>query len=150
MIKRHSDHTRFYEAKYGGRVSPEEMMNLMDQDRVHFPSKPGGNLYRKIYMHESKGKPCTNLWDDVHSIAQGAEQRVYPTQKPESLLQRIIEMSTDVGDVVLDPMAGGGTTGIVAAKLDRKAILFDINDHSEQIIMNRTKDFSLQLEEDDV
>ena len=57
----------------------------------------------------------------------GAEGRKYPTQKPIKLLERIIEMSTDEGDIVLDPVAGSGTTGIAAKNLKRSYILFDKN-----------------------
>ena len=76
-------------------------------------------------------------WDDLHSIAQGSEERVYPTQKPESLLERIINMSSDEGDVILDPVAGSGTAGVVALRLNRKYILFGINPDSIEICKHR-------------
>lgn len=110
---------------------------MIDDNRIHFPSKAGANPYKKIYKHESKGKPCTDLWDDVYSIAQGSEKRVYPTQKPIALLDRIIKMTTDVGDIVLDPVAGSGTTGVAASRLDRKYILFDQNIEATKICMQR-------------
>ena len=65
------------------------------------------------------------------------EERVYPTQKPEALLERIINMSSDEGDVVLDPVAGSGTAGVVAARLNRNYILFDINPDSIEICKKR-------------
>lgn len=112
----HNNNT--YKPKYGWRMSIEDMEKLIADDRIHFPTKKtGGNLYKKIYAHESKGKPSTDYWDDVHSIAMGAEGRKYPTQKPIKLLERIIEMSTDEGDIVLDPVAGSGTTGIATKNL---------------------------------
>jgi len=121
----------------GWRLSEPDLLKLIDQGRVHFPaSEKRGNLYRKIYKHESKGKPCTDLWDDIHSIAQGTE-RYYPTQKPDKLLERIIEMSSDLGEVVLDPMAGSGTTPAMAKKLGRKYIAFDISEEAVHIM--RTK-----------
>lgn len=122
----HNNNT--YKPKYGWRMSIEDMEKLIADDRIHFPTKKnGGNLYKKIYAHESKGKPSTDYWDDVHSIAMGAEGRKYPTQKPIKLLERIVEMSTDEGDIVLDPVAGSGTTGIAAKNLKRSYILFDKN-----------------------
>jgi DNA modification methylase len=117
---------RAWNPQYGWRVEREELQRLFDSGRIHIPLKRG-NLYRKIYKHESRGKPATDIWDDIHSIAMGKEERKYPTQKPVSLLERIINMSTDPGDIVLDPMCGSGTTGIAAKKLGRKYILFDNN-----------------------
>ncbi len=126
-----------YAPKNGWRLSQEDLQSMIDDNRIHFPSKAGANPYKKIYKHESKGKPCTDLWDDVYSIAQGSEKRVYPTQKPIALLDRIIKMTTDVGDIVLDPVAGSGTTGVAASRLDRKYILFDQNIEATKICMQR-------------
>ena len=115
-----------FQADHGWRVSKEDLEKLFAEDRVHVPASRG-NLYRKIYKHESKGKPATNLWDDVHSIAMGSEDRKYPTQKPVKLLERIIKMSSDPSDTILDPMAGSGTSGVAAASLGRSVVLFDSN-----------------------
>ena len=128
-----------YEPEYGWRLSLKDLQALVKDNRVHFPSKSGANPYKKIYKHESKGKPSTDYWDDIHSIAQGSEERVYPTQKPVALLRRIIEMSTDVGDVVLDPVAGSGTTGVAASQLDRNYILFDISEDAGKVQKRRIK-----------
>lgn len=116
-----------YKPKHGWRMSKEDLEDLINDDRIHFPEKQGANPYKKIYAHESKGKPSTDYWDDIHSIAMGTEDRKYPTQKPVKLLERIIEMSTEEGDIVLDPVAGSGTTGIAAKNLKRSYILFDKN-----------------------
>ena len=78
-----------------------------------------------------------DLWDDIHSIAMGNERRLYPTEKPEKLLERIIEMSSDVGDLVLDPVAGSGTTGVVAQNLKRRFVLFDINPAAIEVAKER-------------
>jgi DNA modification methylase len=69
----------------------------------------------------------------------GSEERVYPTQKPVSLMRRIIEMSTDVGDTILDPVAGAGTTGVAASQLDRNYILFDISEDAIEACERRIK-----------
>jgi site-specific DNA-methyltransferase (adenine-specific) len=126
-----------YTAPFGWRVSREGLEDLIAEDRVHIPSKNGSKLYRKIYKHESKGKPATNLWDDIHSIAMGDQERKYPTQKPVKLVERIIEMTTDPGDIVLDPMAGAGTTGVAARNLGRKALLFEKNPDAISIMANK-------------
>jgi|TARA_R110002020_G_scaffold83372_4_gene206510 DNA modification methylase len=127
-----------YKPQYGWRMSEENLKALVEDDRIHFPSKKG-NPYKKIYAHESKGKPSTDYWDDVHSIAMGSEERVYPTQKPVALLKRIIEMSTDPGDMVLDPVAGSGTTGVAASLLDRNYTLFDISEDAIEACKRRIK-----------
>ena len=131
------EHTdgRSWSPPNGWRLSKDELLSLIKQGRVHFP-RANGNLYRKIYKHESKGKPATDLWDDIHSIAQGSE-RFYPTQKPDKLLERIIEMSSDPGDIVLDPMAGSGTTPAAARRLGRKYIAFDISEESIRIMKEK-------------
>ncbi len=126
-----------YEADNGWRMSEDDMKALIADDRIHFPKTNKANLYKKIYKNESPGKSATDLWDDLHSIAAGKEKRVYPTQKPVSLLKRIIEMTTDVGDVILDPAAGSGTTGVAAAELGRKYILMDTNPDVEEIYKQR-------------
>ena len=86
------------------------MQKLIDDDRIHSPKKVGSKLYKKIYLSENPEKLCTDLWDDIHSISQGNELRNYPTAKPIKLIERMIEISTDEGDYVLDPMCSSGTT----------------------------------------
>lgn len=129
-----------YSPTYGWRMSLDDLEALIKDDRIHFPkNKKNANPYKKIYAHESKGKPSTDYWDDLHSIAMGSEERVYPTQKPVSLMRRIIEMSTNVGDVILDPVAGAGTTGVAASQLGRDYILFDISEDAIEACKRRIK-----------
>ena len=129
-----------YSPTYGWRMSLDDLEALIKDDRIHFPkAKKNANPYKKIYAHESKGKPSTDYWDDLHSIAMGSEERVYPTQKPVSLMRRIIEMSTNVGDVILDPVAGAGTTGVAASQLGRNYILFDISEDAIEACERRIK-----------
>lgn len=135
-----------YEMKIGGktfnpqsgwRIKESELQKLVQEDRVHLPSKKDGKLYKKIYLHENPGKPCTDLWDDIHSISQGSEGRKYPTAKPLKLLERIIEISSDPGDHVLDPMCGSGTTAQACENLDRSCTLVDANPDVEEIVKSR-------------
>ena len=99
--------------------------------------KKNSNLYKKIYLHENPRKPCTDLWDDIHSISQGKEERKYPTAKPVKLLERLIEISTDEDDYVYDPMCGSGTTAEAAYNLKRKCIVNDINSDVIEIVKSR-------------
>ena len=126
-----------FNPKAGWRIKEEVLKKLIEEDRVHIPKKKGGKLYKKIYLHENPGKPCTDLWDDIHSISQGNEERKYPTAKPIKLLERLIEITTDKGDYVYDPMCGSGTTAKAAHNLNRKCIINDINPDIIEIVKSR-------------
>ena len=117
----------------------EELDILKNENRLHIPKTKNSKLYKKIYLSENPGKPCTDLWDDVHSIAQGGELRKYPTAKPVALLERIIRISTEEGDLVLDPMCGSGTTGEACKNLNRRCILIDKNEEVLPILEARFK-----------
>jgi len=121
----------------GWRIKEDELKKLIDEERVHFPIKKGGKLYKKIYLHENPGKPCTDLWDDIHSISQGSEIRKYPTAKPLKLLERLIEITTDENDYVYDPMCGSGTTAEACNTLNRKCVINDVNKDVIPIILTR-------------
>ena len=128
---------KVFNPKSGWRIKKEELLKLINDDRVHIPTKKDGKLYKKIYLHENPGKPCTDLWDDIHSISQGREIRKYPTAKPVKLLERLIQISTDENDYVYDPMCGSGTTAEASKKLNRKCIINDINNDVIDIIKTR-------------
>ena len=83
-----------------------------------------GTKYRaKCYMGE--GSPMTDVWD-IQIIPPRDKERIgYPTQKPEVLLERIIQASSNEGDVVADFFCGGGTTAAVAQRLGRRWIACD-------------------------
>jgi len=94
------------------------------------------------YLDEAiaNGKPCGDVWYDIMSFQQipTARERVdFSTQKPEALLQRIIQASTDEGDIVLDFFAGSGTTGAVAHKLNRRYILCEQMESQISVILDR-------------
>jgi len=131
----HPESDQIYEAPYGWKTSEEGMADLIAADRIHWGRRM---LYKKLYRHEVKGRPLSNLWDDIHYITRSeGDQRRYPTQKPLKLLQRIIEISTDEGDWVLDPVAGSGTTGHAAESLGRNCTLIDENPDAVEIIADR-------------
>jgi DNA modification methylase len=126
-----------FNPKSGWRIKQEKLQELIDDDRVHLPKKKGANLYKKIYLHENPGKPCTDLWDDIHSISQGKEGRKYPTAKPLKLLERLILISSNENDYIYDPMCGSGTTAEAAHKLNRKCVVNDVNTDVVAIIKSR-------------
>jgi len=103
-------------------------MEQMDQEgRLHFPEDKSKRLMRKQYLDEWKGKPVQGLWDDIFPVnSQAKEKLYYPTQKPETLLERIIKASSNEGDLVADFFCGSGTTAAVAEILGRKWICTDL------------------------
>jgi site-specific DNA-methyltransferase (adenine-specific)/adenine-specific DNA-methyltransferase len=109
------------------RYSKEKMNDLIQKGLVVQTSE--GNVPRKkLYLDEGQGVPIQSLWDDVSALSSQSGERVdYPTQKPESLLARIINTSTNVNDLIFDCFMGSGTTQAVALKLGRRFIGADIN-----------------------
>ena len=98
---------------------------------------------RVQYFRDERGTYRINLqkdwWDDIGIISPNSrtERIGYPTQKPEALLERIIEASSNEGDVVADFFMGGGTTGAVALKLGRRFIGCDSSRVAVSVSMNR-------------
>jgi len=113
-------------AKMGWRWTQETFdQRIKENPYIIYWTKTGRPRF-KVYADEYEGLPIGNVWDDIPAINTMAKERIgYPTQKPEALLQRIIECASNEGDVVLDPFVGGGTTIVVADKLNRKWIGID-------------------------
>lgn len=87
--------------------------------------KPGAVPQYKKYLSDSKGKTVTDDWNDIGQ-ASGKETLGYPTQKPIALLERIIQSSSNPGDIIFDPFCGCGTAVYAAHLLNRKWIGCDI------------------------
>ena len=95
---------------------------------------------RIVYRDEQSGVVLPDWWNIPIINSQAKERLGYPTQKPESLLERIILASTNEGDVVLDAYCGCGTSVAVAEKLNRKWIGIDITYNSVSLILKRLED----------
>lgn len=122
------------------RYSKEHMQELIDQGLV-VQTSPGTVPNRKYFLDEGKGVPVQSLWDDLNSLqAASAERLGYPTQKPVALLERVIEASSNPGDIVLDPFCGCGTALVAAQKLGRKWIGIDVTYLSIAVMRARLKD----------
>ncbi|MGA8538828.1 MAG: DNA methyltransferase [Terriglobales bacterium] len=95
----------------------------------------------KRYLDEMPGVGLQDIWTDLTPIVAGTAERLgYPTQKPESLLERIIKSSSNEGDVVLDPFCGCGTAISVAQRLNRRWIGIDITHLAIGLIRKRLDD----------
>lgn len=117
-------------------------------DRFDKTEKDGRKYFdgrgEKLYLDEviKKGKPTGDVWYDIMSFQQipTAKERVdFDTQKPEALLRRIIQASSNEGDIVLDFFAGTGTTGMIAHKLKRRYILVEQIENQFEILLGRLK-----------
>jgi len=85
-----------------------------------------GTRFSETYEKESLGAKMADVWEISQITAPFSEYIDYPTQKPESLIERIIQASTNEGDLVMDFFAGSGTTLAVAEKMNRRWIGCDI------------------------
>lgn len=101
--------------------------------------KPGNVPRLKRYLDEQEGTPVDDFWADIEPVL-GTERLGYETQKPLALLERIIQASSNEGDVVLDPFCGCGTAVVAAQKLNRKWIGIDITHLAINLMKRRLKD----------
>ncbi len=131
-----------YKPPKNGWAISREKMELWDREgRLEFPKSPDGRIQRRRFLDEVKGRPVQSLWDDIEPISSQAGERLgYPTQKPEALLERIINASTEPGDTVLDPFCGCGTTIAAAQRLGRRWIGVDITHLAITLIRSRLAD----------
>lgn len=122
------------------RYCERSMMKLKRENRIH-QSKPGNVPLLKRYLDEMPGIILQDVWDDVKSVQVTKKESVgYPTQKPERLLERIIQISSNGGDLVLDAMCGSGTTLVASKNLGRNFIGIDLNIEACQIARKRIKE----------
>jgi DNA modification methylase len=122
------------------RYSQKRMQELYEQGRI-VQTKPGAVPRYKRYLDEMPGVPLQDIWDDILPIGAQAKERLgYPTQKPLTLLERIISFASNEGDIVLDPFCGCGTALVAAHKLKMKWIGIDITHLSIAIMKRRLQD----------
>jgi len=135
------DYKGFSPPPNGWAITKEKMAQWDKEGRIYFPPDKTGRLRRKRFADELKGMPVQNLWTDIAEINSQAQERLgYPTQKPIALLERIVQASSNPGDLVLDPFCGCGTAVHAAQKLDRQWIGIDITNLAISLIEKRLTD----------
>jgi len=119
------------------RYNKAKMEALFAEGRI-VQTKPGTVPQYKRFLDEVPGIAIGDTWDDIAPINSQAQERLgYPTQKPEALLERIIEASSDEGDLVLDPFCGCGTAIAVAHRLKRRWAGIDITHLAVNLMKHR-------------
>lgn len=122
----------------GWAITKENMEDLEHKGYLHFPDSKDKQIYKKIYLDEYQGKAINNLWTDISTLKGSNSELVgYATQKPEELLERIINMSSDENMIVADFFGGSGVTAAVANKLNRRFIHCDVGINSIQTVRDR-------------
>ena len=123
----------------------EKSMKLLQKERKIFQRKPGNVPLLKRYLDEMPGMVLQDVWDDIKSVQVTKKESVnYPTQKPEKLLHRIIEISSNEKDIVIDPFCGSGTTLVAAKEFNRKFIGIDQNIEACKISRKRLSSKSVK------
>jgi site-specific DNA-methyltransferase (adenine-specific) len=134
---------------YGGRPKrrwPAKhdtiLVYVKDAECYYFDSE---SVDREPYMapglvtaeKAARGKLPTDVWWHTIVPTSGREKTGYPTQKPEGIVRRMVQASTRPGDWCLDPFAGSGTLGAVAAELGRSSVLVDVNPEAVRVMEKR-------------
>ena len=125
-----------YTPKWGWRVRREKLEALDREGRIFWSGR--GRPRLKRYLHEQKGVPIRDMITDIGPIAGQAKERTgYPTQKPLALLRRIINASSNEGDVILDPFCGCATACIAAELEHRQWVGIDISPKAADLVKDR-------------
>ncbi len=142
----------------GWRWSKDELARRMETGEIRFNSTETG-IIRRTYLNEQKGLPPSSLWnietdfiwDDIDDTghtrqAKYEQKKLFPeertsdlfkTPKPEKVIKKIFDISTEEGDMILDFFGGSGTSAAVAHKMKRKYILFEQMDYIHTFIIPR-------------
>lgn len=121
------------------KAHAQEVYNQGKWPKFYFTNKGQGGMRRKTYLDSTKGRVATNLWiyEEVGHTDEAKKEvkafdstNVFATPKPERLIQRVIHIASNEGDLVLDSFLGSGTTCAVAQKMGRKYIGIEMGEHA--------------------
>jgi adenine-specific DNA-methyltransferase len=121
-----------------------------EESRVEWiKTKNGWSVNSRLYLDNSTGRPPETIWfnADVGSNRTSkaeiknlnVNEKSFDTPKPEKLIERVLSISTEAGDIVLDSFAGSGTTGAVAHKMVRRWIMVELGEHCQTHVIPRLK-----------
>ena len=113
-----------------------ERLRIANEVKQRSSGKWSYKRYIERVKENNVGIPIGNMWNDINRVV-GRESTGYPTQKPLSLLERIIKASSKEGDVILDPFCGCATTCIASEKLNRKWVGIDISVKAYELVKER-------------
>ena len=136
----------------GWRWKEETLQEMIGTKEIVF-NTDGTKLMKKTYLSVQAGLSPSTLWGDIEDTGHNRQakyelKKLFPefqtsdlfgTPKPERLIKKILMISTNPGDLVLDSFAGSGTTGAVAHKMRRRWIMVEIGDHCHTHIVPRLK-----------
>lgn len=129
----------------GWRFSKETFERELAENKIKF-SEDESRIIRKIYLADQDGRVPETIWfanevgttrEANSEIKSFIENEFFDTPKPERLIERILTLATNKGDLVLDSFAGSGTTGAVAHKMGRRWIMVELGDHIHTHIIPR-------------
>lgn len=128
------------------RTTQDEYLKALLDNRIVFgktgKSKP--QMKRFLTEAETKGSSVKTWWDDAGTATEATKELQkmnfdFDTPKPERLLEKILQIATNPGDLVLDSFAGSGTTGAVAHKMGRRWIMVELGEHCHTHIIPRLR-----------
>jgi adenine-specific DNA-methyltransferase len=110
----------------GSMTTREKLDVLLSHGYIQESAKPGGMHQFKRYLDDEGGVAVGDIWTDITVLNSQSKERLgFDTQKPEALLERIVRIATDPGDIVVDCFLGSGTTAAVAHKMGRRWVAME-------------------------
>ena len=126
------------------RTTQEEYLKALADNRIVFGKTGKSKPQMKRFLSEAqkKGSSVKTWWDEVGTATEATKELQkmsvdFDTPKPERLLERVLQIATNPGDLVLDSFAGSGTTGAVAHKMGRRWIMVELGEHCHTHIIPR-------------
>ncbi len=119
---------------------------LLSENRIFWTRNGVPRL--KVYLDEHPGSPADDVWTDILPLRSWHKERTgYPTQKPLALYERIIQASSNPGDIVLDPFCGCATTPVAAERLGRQWVGMDIWDQAYSRVTSRLREYGILVDD---
>jgi len=132
------DYKGYKSPEKGWLVTKEKMEQFDKEGRLIFPEDKSQRISKKIFLDEYEGQPIDCIWTDIYVINPMAKESLdFDGQKPEKLIQRILETNTNKEDIVLDFFGGSGTTAATCHKMGRRYITIEQIDTQMETMLDR-------------